>query len=134
MKYVFLFLVGLLSFSALAATPEEENGLIGFVFNSLDYMNEFFHHAPSVMERLFAYIIEYSVMISLKMKLESLQFSYGVATAVLQNLSFNSLINDAFSQLPQSQREIIGAYGIGAGIVRIIEAAMTRFVMDFMGV
>ncbi|MCW8345978.1 DUF2523 domain-containing protein [Vibrio sp. ZSDZ65] len=133
MKIALVLMVLTYSTFSLAATPEEENGMLTYVFDTFDYVSEFFHHAPTMLESFFAYVIEYCVMISLKLKLEALEFSYGVAVSMLQNLSFDSLLNDAFSGLSAEHRNIIGAYGIGAGITRIVEAMTTRFVMDFMG-
>ena len=82
---------------------------------------------------MFAYIIEYSIVIKLKMQLMGLEFAYGVALSMIDNLGVNQILNEALNTLDPDQRQIIGAYGIGVGIMRIIEAMTTRFVLNFLG-
>lgn len=116
-----------------AATPEEENSIIGYFVDVGEYVGDFFSYAPTFIEQMFAYIIEYCVIIKLKLQLESIQFAYGVALSLMQNLSLDSLLNDAFSGLSSQQKGLMNQYGIFVGLTRIVEAMVTRFVLDFMG-
>lgn len=132
-RYIVFFAALTASSLALAVTPEEENSIIKYTFDTFDFIQEMFFHAPTTLEYMFAYVIEYVILISLKLEFKALEFSHGIAVAMLDNLSFDALLNSAFSNLPTEQKAMVGAYGIGAGMTRIVEAMTTRFVMDFIG-
>ena len=121
-------------FSSFAfATTAEENSVISWFSENFQNITDVFEFTPTLIQQMFAYIIEYSIVIKLKMQLMGLEFAYGVALSMIDNLGVNQILNEALNTLDPDQRQIIGAYGIGVGIMRIIEAMTTRFVLNFLG-
>ena len=88
---------------------------------------------PSFFEKAFAYVIEYSIYIKYYFWLQSVDFAFGVAQSLISNLGLMDAINAAFANLLPSQRNILETYGAREGLTMIINAMMTRFVLNFMG-
>lgn len=133
-KIILILFIFVFASGAYAATPEEENNILGYFVDVGNYVGDFFSYAPTFFQQMFAYIIEYSVILKLKIQLSSIEFAYGVALSLMQNLSIDSLLNDAFSQLSPEQKGMMNQFGVFVGLTRIVEAMVTRFVLDFMGV
>ncbi|GAB3531806.1 DUF2523 family protein [Photobacterium alginatilyticum] len=132
MKYVILITLVGLSLPALANTSSDN--VFQWFIGVADRIDNFFEYAPSFIERMYSYIIRYSIKLKLAMMVESMQFAYGVAKELLNDLSVYQFIDAAFASLDPDIKNTIAAYGIGSAAMRVIEAMTTRFVMDFMGV
>ena len=88
---------------------------------------------PSFFERAFAYVIEYSVYLKFYFMLQSVEFAFGVAQSLISNLGLMDAINATFAGLSVEHRNILETYGAREGLTMIINAMMTRFVLNFMG-
>ncbi len=121
-------------FSSFAfATTAEENTVISWFAENFQNITDAFAYTPTLIQQIFAYVIEYAVVIKLQMQIMGLEFAYGIAISMIDNLGINQLLNEALGTLDPDQRQVIGAYGIGVGIMRVIEALTTRFVLNFLG-
>lgn len=131
MKYLALALLAV-SVPALANTSNDN--LFQWFIDVAGRIDNFFEYAPSFIERMYSYIIRYAIKLKLVMMVESMQFAYGIAKELLNDLSVYQFIDTAFANLDPDIRNAAAAYGVGSALMRIIEAMTTRFVMDFMGV
>lgn len=138
MKYLFLIL-GFVCFPVFAeAQPTPESTLVSqesvnWVVELFNDIYEVVHHTPSFIERSYAYMIELYVYLQFYVALQTIEFAYGVAQALITNIGLDSLLTDAISRLPAEYQSIFKAFGLLKGITIICEAAVTRFVLNFMG-
>ncbi|WP_415721573.1 DUF2523 family protein [Photobacterium ganghwense] len=98
--------------------------------------NEFwawFEHSPTFFERMFAYLIEFAVYVKFYLFLQTLEFAHGVAQALITNIGLDSLVSDAIGGLSGEHRQVFAAFGVLKAITIMMEAAVTRFVLNFMG-
>ncbi|WP_415721607.1 DUF2523 family protein [Photobacterium ganghwense] len=99
-------------------------------------INEFwawFEHSPTFFERMFAYLIEFAVYVKFYLFLQTLEFAHGVAQALISNIGLDSLVSDAIGGLSSEHRQVFAAFGVLKAITIMMEAAVTRFVLNFMG-
>lgn len=89
---------------------------------------------PTFIERSFAYFIEWFVYAKFYFFMESVDFAYGVAQELAGNLGLFQLIDSALGQLSIEQRAIFETFGFREGFSLIVNALMTRFVLNFMGI
>lgn len=109
------------------------NALIDWAADVFNGIGAFIEHSPNFIERIFAYLIEFAVYVKFYLMLQTMEFAYGIAQALISNLGIDSLVSDAVSSLPAEQRGIFQAFGALRAITILLEAAVTRFVLNFMG-
>lgn len=138
MKYLFLVL-GIICFPVLAdASVQQESTLVSqesvnWVVELYNDMYEVIEHTPSFIERAFAYVIEYYLYLQFYVALNMVEFGYGVAKALISNVGLDSLISDAINSLPSEYQTTFRAFGFLKALSMICEAAVVRFVLNFMG-
>ncbi|MDV5168811.1 DUF2523 family protein [Photobacterium rosenbergii] len=132
MKWILIALISLVTLPVFA-NEQTSSSMFQFFIDIAARVDDFFKYTPNFIERIYAYYIKYAIKLKLVMQLETMKFAYTVAQELLTDLSVYQFIDAAFSSLDPDIRGAIGAYGVGAGIMRIIEAMTTRFVLDFMG-
>ncbi|WP_299013268.1 DUF2523 family protein [uncultured Photobacterium sp.] len=130
MRYLPLLLMAV----AVPALANTTDSTFQWFIDVADHIDRFFEYTPSFIERMYAYVLKYSIKMKLVMMLESMKFAHGVASELLNDLSVYQFIDSAFSSLDPDVRNAAAAYGVGSAFMRVIEAMTTRFVMDFMGV
>ena len=91
MKYVIVMLC-LFSFAVIAQEPASTGSGLGSFFSGVntffnDVMQFLTVETPSMMQRFWAWAIEWFVMIKLYLQYESIKFSWGVAKVILEDLS-----------------------------------------------
>lgn len=114
-------------------SPVVDSAVIQWFVDSFNDVFEVVEHTPNFIERVFAYIIEYYVYLKFYFALESLKFSYGVAQALITNVGLDTLITTAVERLSPQHQSILQAFGFLRAITIICEAAVLRFVLNFMG-
>lgn len=136
MKYLFLIL-GFVCFPVLAESQPESTVVsqesVNWVVELFNDMYEVVHHTPTFIERAFAYIIEFYAYLQFYVALQTIEFAYGVAQALITNIGLDSLLTDAISRLPSEYHSTFQAFGFLKAITIICEAAVVRFVLNFMG-
>lgn len=130
MKYV-IFAILLLPVPAFADTG------IGAFFSWIVELGDSFwtlatDTAPSVIERFFAWVIEWAVMIKAYLFYQSIQFSWSVASVILEDIALGSQLNAALGFLPQDIQAALVQMRILDGVEIIIQAFVARFAMDFV--
>ncbi|ELB2763879.1 DUF2523 domain-containing protein [Vibrio alginolyticus] len=136
MKYLLLIL-GFVCFPVLAESQPESTVVsqesVNWVVELFNDMYEVVHHTPTFIERAFAYIIELYAYLQFYVALQTVEFAYGVAQALITNIGLDSLLTDAISRLPSEYHSTFQALGFLKAITIICEAAVVRFVLNFMG-
>ncbi|HFQ4956320.1 TPA: DUF2523 family protein [Vibrio vulnificus] len=107
--------------------------VIQWAVDSFNDIFEVVEHTPNFIERMFAYLIEFSIYIKWYFNLEMLKFAYGVSQALISNIGLDSLISNAVDRLSPEYQNILQAFGMLRAISLICEAAVLRFVLNFMG-
>lgn len=138
MKYLILVL-GFICFPVLAeAQAQPESTLVtqesvNWLVDLFNDMYEVVHHTPNFIERAFAYIIELYAYLQFYVALQTIEFAYGVAQALITNIGLDSLLSEAISKLSSEYQTTFRALGFLKAITIICEAAVVRFVLNFMG-
>jgi len=131
---ILLFVICFFSFSVFAETvPNENQEGVNWFIELFNDIYEVLEHTPNFIEKIFAYIIEFTVYIKFYLMLHTLEFAYGVAQSLIVNIGLDSLIADSISNLPSDYRNTFQAMGFLKGITIICEAYAVRFVLNFMG-
>ncbi|EPB3090807.1 DUF2523 family protein [Vibrio vulnificus] len=107
--------------------------VIQWAVDSFNDIFEVVEHTPNFIERMFAYLIEFSIYLKWYFNLEMLKFAYGVSQALISNIGLDSLIGNAVERLSPEYQNILQAFGMLRAISLICEAAVLRFVLNFMG-
>lgn len=68
----------------------------------------------------------------LEIKLAMLEFSYQIASALLENIGISEYLENAWNSLDSSLLTVFTYLRIPEGLNAIISAAVTRFVMDML--
>lgn len=120
----YLWLVFLLPCSAFAA--EGDPSIIEGIYNTIVGF-------PDFIEKVFAYLIEFTIYLKFYFYLQSVEFAYGVAQQLSANMGVFELINSALAGLAPEQAAVLETFGFREGFTIIINALTTRFVLNFMG-
>lgn len=88
--------------------------------------------APSAFQRFLASVIEWATIIWLKMQIESIQFAWGVAKVILEDLQFGSSLNSVLSALPNDVKAFLAIIRFPDCIEILAGAHVTRFVMSII--
>jgi len=97
-----------------------------------DMWGFFFDDVPSVLERWASYAIIWLVKAKLYAYKELMQFSWGVAKVIIQDLNIMSQITANMSLLPQDVRQALVDMRLFDGVNLLFQAYATKFVMNFI--
>ena len=131
MKYLIVITLLILPFSAMADTG------IGAFFSYLVELGESFwnmatNSVPSMIERFFAWVLEWAVLIKAYLFYSSVQFAWGVSSVILEDIALGSQLNAAIGFLPQDLQAALIQLRLLDGVEIIIQALVARFAMDFI--
>ena len=130
-RYVTFILV-MLPFLAFANTTtyEDAAGTSQMLADNITgFWTYLFDDMPSALERFWAWLLQYWVQMKLYAQLELMKFSWGVAKAMIENLSIMSQITAQISVLPIDARQALIDMRLFDAINLLIQAWMTKFVM-----
>lgn len=140
MKYIlllflFLFLLFSILFPvfALADTYQGEAGSSQMVADSFGQIYTFFFtDIPNLFHRFTAWIIVWMVKAQLYAQLELMKYSWSVAKVLISDLNIMTEINSQMSLLPEDLRKALSDMHFLDGLTLILNAYMTKFVMNFL--
>lgn len=98
-----------------------------------DFTATFIDGISAFVRRAYAYYIEAAVVIKLYLYVASLELAYGIAQEIANDLNLFGYLSTAISGLPSDVQYIMNLWGIPNAINIVINAYITKFVMNFMG-
>ena len=133
MKKSIFILFLFLPFLALGDTYQDVAGTSQMVADSFgDMWDFFFDDVPSMFQRLTAWAVIWLVKAKLYLQLELMQYSWGVAKVIIADLNIMSQITAQMSLLPQDVRQACVDMRFFDGVNLLLNAYMTKFVMNFI--
>lgn len=130
MTKTILLLGLLLAFPVMAA---EETGLSAFFTYVSGWFEDTYdviaNDVPSAFQRFIASIYQFGFIIWLHIQISSIEFAWGVAKAILEDLAFGSQLNSLLAGLPQDIRAFISLFRITDCIEILVSAKVTQFVL-----
>lgn len=134
---VILFLFPILSFAADGSSIgilQSINEFFSFCSQTVADFGTFLNTSlPNLFERSTAWLIEMWVYLKFKLMLEGAIFAFHVAQQIIQDLNLGTYLSNAVSMLPPKMKYVMTQWKLFDGITLILHAAMTRFVMNFLG-
>jgi hypothetical protein len=135
---LFLFLL-LLSAPAFAA--DDTSHWYGFILDFFNWIKDvianfvstFLDGLLATLHRALAYFIEWAVVVKLKLWLSGAEFAYGVAQEIADDLNLSGYLMEAVSSLPSDLKYVLNLWGVPNCLNIIMNAYLTKFVMNFMG-
>lgn len=88
---------------------------------------------PSVFHRFVAWGIEYYSLAVITVKLQTIEFAYLVAKQIATDINISAYLASSISQMPSGVRWALQELGFANGLNLLINAYITRFVMNVMG-
>lgn len=131
----------LLIVSAPALAADSSGHWYDFILQFFDWIKDivadftatFFDGIAAFIHRAVAYFIIYSVIVKLYLYLNALEFAYSVAIEISRTLNLFGYLSSALSLLPSDLKYVMNLWGIPNCLNIIMNAYITRFVMNFMG-
>ncbi len=99
-----------------------------FINDFVGFINDLPDKSDSYWERLIYWII----ITYLEAKVYMITFAYEIAGGIVENLGISSVINSAFSALPNAFKSVISYLRIPEAVNMLISAYVTRFVLDLV--
>ena len=90
------------------------------------------YYTPDFIDRIIAYCIEMYLYLQIKSYLWSVKFFWGIASVVISDFGINGIVTSAISSLSPVTAGFLSRFGFFDGIPLILNAGVTRFVMDLM--
>jgi hypothetical protein len=126
---IFLFI----PFIAFGDTYQDAAGSSQMVADSFSELwTYFFDDVPSMFQRLTAWAVIWLVKAKLYLQLELMQYSWGVAKVIIQDLNIMSQITAQMALLPQDVRQACVDMRFFDGVNLLFNAYITKFVMNFI--
>ncbi|MDU4190655.1 MAG: DUF2523 family protein [Aeromonas sp.] len=88
---------------------------------------------PGLFHRFTAWGIEFYTLCVITAKLEMLKFAYLVAKQITTDINLSGYLLSSLSQLPSGVRWALEKINFVNGLNLIINAYITRFVLNFLG-
>lgn len=130
MRNLFILCLMLAPSLAMAAEPSFLD-YVGDKLNGIHYTIT--EEVPGLFHRFTAWGIEFYTLCVITAKLEMLKFAYLVAKQITTDINLSGYLLSSISQLPSSVRWALEQLNFVNGLNLIINAYITRFVLNFMG-
>jgi hypothetical protein len=131
-KLIFILFMFLPCF-AYAETYEGIGGFFQMIGDFFDNIWEFFFtDIPNLIQRALAYFIVWATKAKIYAMYEFMKFSWQVAEIIIQDLNIMSQITAQVSLLPPDVRQAFIDMRLFDGINLLLNAYMTKFVMNFI--
>jgi len=133
---IFYVIVSITLFFAVSSTASADTGL-GAFFSFVtglgeDVWNLATNKTPSLLTRMYAYLVEWYVMVQVFAFAAAVEISWSVAGVILEDLALGSKLNAAISFLPNDVQAALTQLKILDAIELIIQAYVTRFTMELI--
>lgn len=102
--------------------------IVDFLGDAVEHMNNAGNFLDGYMERF----IHWLLMAYLKAKLWALQFSYKIASVLIEGLGISALLEDAWQNIDSQMLAVFTYLRIPEGINMLISSLTTRFIMDML--
>jgi len=107
------------------------------VFDAISWIVDFLSgssgYITDLLEKWTAHLIEAAVVAKIKIEIWAVKFSWGVAADILKDIGAADAINAGLDALPSEIHEMLNYFGFPAAINTILNAAVTKFVLRFLG-
>lgn len=114
----------------------QESGLGAFFSGANQFFSDisdfFMHDTPSMIQRAFAYLLEWGAYLKFYVQYESMKFAWGVAKLILEDLAFGTQLQQLLTPLPQDVKATLASFRVMDAIEILITAHVTRYVMDLV--
>lgn len=111
--------------------------LLGFFNDVVLFLNDVsdFHQSGiyQFFKQVFAQFIIYSTVAYIEFKIFMLGFAYDVAKEILNQLSFSTLLSQAWGSIDSNTAHLLGFFKIPEAINIVLSAKVTKFVLKFIG-
>lgn len=109
----------------------------GEIFSIVDTLNTnvstfLFDDVPDLFTRFFAYVIEFIIYMTIKMKIAGIELAFYIAHLVLSDFGFVQLIENLAGQLPTDIRYAAVKMRIFDAFNLIVEAYIARLAMSYL--
>jgi len=131
---IFIPLILLISIPAHASESGFITGFIDWFTGSFNELSDFFTKSvPSMIQRALAYFIEWAVYLKFYLWLGTIKFAYGIAQNIANDLMVFQYLSTAVASLPPDLQFTLNSWNVPNCINLVVNAYITRFVLDFMG-
>ncbi|MGE6185028.1 DUF2523 family protein [Aeromonas media] len=122
----------LMLFPAIAMA--DDSSFLDYIGNRLnDIHYTVTEEVPGLFHRFTAWGIEFYTLCVITAKLEMLKFAYLVAKQITTDINLSGYLLTSISQLPPGVKWALEQLNFVNGLNLIINAYVTRFVLNFMG-
>ncbi|EGX6953958.1 DUF2523 domain-containing protein [Aeromonas hydrophila] len=104
---------------------------IGSRFDSLHYAIT--EEVPGIFHRLVAWGVEFYTLCVITAKLQAIEFAFLVAKQIATDINISGYLLSSISQLPSGVRWMLELMGFANIINLIVNAYITRFVLNVLG-
>jgi hypothetical protein len=131
----------LVLFSVPALAADDSSHWYSFISDFFDWIKDiiadftatFFDGIAAFVHRAMAYFIIFAVTIKLYLFINTLEFAYSIAQEISKTLNLFGYLSSALSSLPSDLKYMMNLWGVPNCLNIIMNAYITRFVMNFMG-
>lgn len=104
------------------------------IFDALNYIAGLFSSffSGQLLKDFAGYVFQRLTVWYIEAKIEAIQFAWGIAKGILNDLSISQRITDALTALPQDFRNVMNFLRVPEAITNLLTAYVTRFVLRFM--
>lgn len=103
------------------------------MFEFFDYIRDWLESGVyTFFTELVAYLIEAATLGYINFLKFVIPFAWGVAKVIIQDLNISSLVNSAWSDLPDLSRAVLTALKVPEIINLVISGAVTKYVLKFI--
>ena len=132
--YLFILFCFLsISFSSFAYSADEST-FFGSIGQLMQNINDFLFGIPDMLGELLANFISWLSLWAIKLKLFFLTIAYQTAKHMIQDLNLNTLIDQAFTNIPPNIGYYLNKLKIPDCIAFLLQCSVTRYVLNFMGI
>lgn len=104
---------------------------IGSRLDSLHYAIT--EEVPGIFHRLVAWGVEFYTLCVITVKLQAIEFAFLVAKQIATDIDISGYLTSSISQLPSGVRWMLELMGFANIINLIVNAYITRFVLNVLG-
>lgn len=127
-----LILISFLFMPAVAMAADSSFlDYVGDKLNGIHYTIT--EEVPGLLHRFAAWGVEFYALCVISAKMEMLKFAYLVAKQITTDINISGYLLSSLSDLPSSVRWALNQLGFVNGLNLIINAYITRFVLNLMG-
>ncbi|MBQ4811296.1 DUF2523 domain-containing protein [Pseudoalteromonas luteoviolacea] len=118
------------------ATATQYSGFDGWMDLISDFITDFWEFfdtdLPELVKRFFVWVVQWFILLKLKIELQSIQFAWFIGKQILENFNIGSRIVSAASALPLDMQSALLDMRLFDALNIILNAHISRYVMRFI--